>query len=224
VAASGLAAISLSEREHIACCQLPPIISPMKFALLFFALFLSAHAQSPDTTADQAATLAPDATQPDPAQAAAKLHADLLQLAELSGVRQQVPILWKSMVDDGRKQMKDVCELCSRKFMDAWTKQMMDGIKTDEMIQTWVGAYEKHFTPDEITSLIELQKKTNAHEQIEMNPALAAKLQVELPAIQNEFNEGCAKLAGELGSEVTSKIEKEHPEFLNLSDKEAQAN
>jgi len=114
--------------------------------------------------------------------------------------------------------------LCSRKFIDAWTKQMMDGIKTDEMIQTWVGAYEKHFTPDEITSLIELQKKTNAHEQIEMNPALAAKLQVELPAIQNEFNEGCAKLAGELGSDVTSKIEKEHPEFLNLSDKEAQAN
>jgi hypothetical protein len=57
-----------------------------------------------------------------------------------------------------------------------------------------------------------------------MSPALAAKLQVELPAVQNEFNEGCAKLAGDLGSAVTSKIEKDHPEYLNLSDKESQGN
>jgi len=196
----------------------------MKFAILFFALVLSTHAQSPDTAASQTSTPVADSNQPDTAQAAARSHADVLQLAELSGVRQQVPALWKSMVDEGRKQMKDVCELCSRKFMDAWAKQMMDGMKTDEMIQIWVAAYEKHFTPDEITSLMELQKKTNAHEQIEMSPALAAKLQTELPAVQNEFNEGCAKLAGDLGSVVTSKIEKDHPEYLNLSDKETQGN
>ena len=195
----------------------------MKYSILFFSLVLSVHlaAQSPDATAAQTNTGAADSSKTDANQAAAKPYADILQLVELSGVRNQVPVLWKSMVEDGRKQMIEQCEMCSKKFTDEWAKRMMERMKMDDVIDIWVKAYEKHFTSEEITSLIELQRKTNAHEKIEMSSALATKLQAELPAVKNEFNDGCAKLASDLGSTITSEIQQEHPEYLNTSDKEA---
>jgi hypothetical protein len=193
----------------------------MKYTILFLALFLSAHAQSPAMAPTQTIAAAPVPSPADPAQAAAKFHADVLQLADLSAVRDQAPVLWKSMVDDGRKQMTEQCEMCSKKFTDEWSKRMMARGKTDEVIQIWVKAYEKHFTPDEITSLIDLQKKTNAHEKVEMSPELAAKVAAEMPAVKNEFNDGCAQLASDLGSAITSEIQQEHPEYLNTSDKDS---
>jgi hypothetical protein len=194
----------------------------MKYIILFLALSVSAHAQSPATTPTQTSPAASDSNTTEAAQATEKFHADALQLADLSGVRAQAPVMWKSMVDDGRKQMIEQCELCSKKFMDEWAKRMLERMKTDEVIQIWVTAYEKHFTPEELTSLVELQKKTNAHEKITMSTALAAKLETELPAVKNEFNDGFAKLASDLGSTITNEIQQEHPEYLNTSDKDSQ--
>ncbi len=192
----------------------------MKYIILFLALLVSAYAQSPAPASLPPIIAAADSNQTDEAQAAAKLH-DALDLVKLSGVRSQVPAMWRSMIDDGRKQMVEQCELCSKKFMDEWAKRMVDRMKTDEMVQIWVKAYEKHFTAEELTSLIELQKKTNAHETIQMSQALSAKLAVELPAVKNEFNDGCAQLASDLGSTITNEIQQEHPEYLNTSDKDA---
>ncbi len=193
----------------------------MKYTILFLALFLSAHAQSPATPPVQTSTAAPVSNLTDAAQAAAKTHADLLQLAELSGVRDQAPVLLKSMIEDGRKQMTEQCEMCSKKFTDEWATRMLARMKTEEVIQIWVKAYEKHFTSDEITSLIDLQKKTNAHEKVEMSPELASKIAAEMPAVKNEFNDGCAQLASDLGSKISDEIQQEHPEYLNTSDKDS---
>jgi hypothetical protein len=41
-------------------------------------------------------------------------------------------------------------------------------------------------------------------------------------AVKNEFNDGFAKLASDLGSTITNEIQQEHPEYLNTSDKDSQ--
>ncbi len=192
----------------------------MNSAILFLALILSAQAQTPDNKAIQ--TTIPTA---DSNTAAAipvdskKVHADAIQLVELMGARQQVPALWKAMIGDGRKQMKEQCELCSAKFSEEWANRMLARMNLDGIIEISAQGYEKHFTPDEIDALLEHLKKTNAGEKSEISSALAAKFDAELPKMRDEFNDSCANSFSELSSKISSEIEHDHPEYLNTSDK-----
>jgi hypothetical protein len=197
----------------------------MNSAILLLALMLSAQAQTADNKAVQPNAPATDSSTANAVPAdSRKVHADAVQLVELMGAREQVPAMWKVMVADGRKQMKEQCELCSAKFSEEWAKQMLARINLGEIIEISAQGYLKHFTSDEITALIEFQKKTNAHGKADLSPDLAAKFQAELPKLRDEFNEGCANSFGELGGKISSEIEHEHPEYLNTSDKSNQAN
>ena len=192
----------------------------MNSAILFLALILSAQAQSPDNQVAPANTPTANSSVSIPVPVDSKqVHANAVELVELMGAREQVPPMWKAMIEDGRKQMKEQCELCSAKYSDEWAKRMLARMNLNNVVEISAQGYIKHFTPEEITALIEFQKKTNAHEKAELSPDLAAKFESELPKLRNEFNDGVGSSFSELGAKVSSEIEQEHPEYLNTSDK-----
>jgi hypothetical protein len=192
----------------------------MDSAILLLALIFSTQAQSPDHQAAPANTPTADSSTAIAVPVDSKqVHANAVELVELMGAREQVPPMWKAMIEDGRKQMKEQCDLCSAKYSDEWAKRMLARMNLNNIIEISAQGYIKHFAPEELTALIEFQKKTNAHEKVELSAALAAKFETELPKLRDEFNDGVGSSFSELGAKVSSEIEQEHPEYLNTSDK-----
>jgi hypothetical protein len=182
----------------------------MKFAiaLLTLTLNLATHAQAP--TENPALQTGPESTKKtDP-----RLHADVLKLMELTGIRELVESSLKPMVDKGRQEMTTQCPKCSPEFGDEWAKRMLARIKVDDFMEVYVQAYEKHFTDEEIAELISLQRKKNDVPPPSLSPQLKEKLNAILPTLLSEIMGGCAQVGAKLGGEIGMEIEKEHPEFL----------
>ena len=194
-----------SRTPEQSCCT----ISAMKLTVLLFALVLSANAQSAGDKPAETRVFTVNINGVDP-----KLHADVLQLMELSATREKFEAQKKTFVEEGRKKLVEKCPKCSPEFGNEWAKRMLAGMKTEEFMNVYVSAYEKHLTQEDVTELIEFQQKTNAHEQVVASPRLREKLQSVMPALMGDIMGGCVKLGAELGGKVGAEIEKEHPEYL----------
>jgi hypothetical protein len=187
------------------------ILPRMKLAIAFLALTLSltAHAQAPtEHPAGQAA--------PEPANKInPKLHADVLKLMDLMGVREILESNLKPLVEKSSKEKVAQCPKCSPEFREEWAKRMLARIKVDDFLEVYVQAYEKHFTDEEITELISLQRKKNDLPPPSPSPELKEKLEAILPTLLSEIMGGCTQVGAKLGGEIGMEIAKEHPEYLD---------
>lgn len=190
----------------------------LTIAYLVLSFSLAAHAQTP--------TEKPPAKPPteNTGKVDAKLHGDVLKLLELSGVRERVDISLKPMVEKGRKEMMEQCPKCAPEFGDEWAKRMLARLKADDFLNVYVQAYEKHFTDEEITELIDMQRKKNEVPPPSPSPQLKEKLNTILPTLFSEIIGGCAQVGAKLGGEIGEEIGKEHPEYLETKSDSPKAN
>jgi hypothetical protein len=187
----------------------------MKVIVVFLALVLSAAAQTVANNSAEPRVLTLDMGAPrsvDP-----KLHADVVQLIELTGAREKLEAQKGAMVEEGSKKIVESCRECTPEFSKEWARRMLVRIRAEDFIDVYVKTYEKYFTQEDVTELIAIQKKTNAHEQVEPTPRLREKLQSVLPSLTGDLYGGCAKVGAELGGKVGQEIASEHPEYIKHS-------
>jgi hypothetical protein len=180
----------------------------MKITVLLLALVLPANAQpAGDKPAETRVFTVNNGVDP-------KLHAEVLQLVELSGVREKLEAQKQALVEEGRKKMAEKCPKCAPEFGNEWAKRMLARLRTEDFIHVYVSAYEKYFTREDIAELIAIKKKAKAHEQAVATPRLREKMQSVMPSLMGDIVGGCTKVGAELGSKVGGEIEKEHPEYF----------
>jgi hypothetical protein len=173
--------------------------------VLFLAFF--ANAQSPADKPPQQDP--PTAKQIDP-----KLHADAIQLVEVSGAKQRLQGGLTENVAKGKKQMMETCPTCAPAFAEEWEKRMLERIKVNDFLDVYVRVYEKYVTDEEITESIALQSANKNEQTVEPSPALKQKLTSVMPSLMGEALGGCAQIGAKLGGEIGAEIEKEHPEYV----------
>lgn len=192
----------------------------MKLAIIFVALAfgLAANAQAP--TENSAGKIPAEST----AKVDPKLHADVLKLLELVGIRELLETNLKPMVDKGKQEMMTQCPKCSPEFGEEWAKRMLARLKVDDFMQVYIQAYEKHFTDAEIAEMISLQSTKKDMPPPSLSPQLKEKFNAVMPTLLSEIMGGCTQVGAKLGGEIGMEIGKEHPEFLEAKPESPKAN
>jgi len=185
----------------------------MKTALLLLTLILSANAQiAGDKAAERRVFNLDIDNNVDPNR-----HAEVLQLLELSGVREKLEAQKRSMVEDGRKKLMEKCTKCAPEFGNEWARLVLARMKTQDFMNVYAKAYEKYLTRDDIAELLAIQKKTKAHEKAETSPRLQEKLRSVLPSLMGDVMGGCVKIGAEIGGKASEEVAREHPEYIRTT-------
>ena len=139
-----------------------------------------------------------------------ELHANVLQLIELTGDRQRLRAILPKLVSDGKAKMLQAFPNVDPAFADEWERRMAERLHPDDFLDAVAGVYEKHFTNDEILSLIALLSSRKEGKPARASAELQNRLTAETPAMMGEIAGSATELAVQVGDE----IEKEHPEYL----------
>jgi hypothetical protein len=196
------------------------ILPRMRLAIPFLVLsfYLTAYAQAP-TENPTGKNPAESTGKVDP-----KLHADVLKLMDLMGLRDLLESSMKPLVGKGKQEMMAQCPKCSPEFGEEWAKRMLARLKVDDFMEVYVTAYENHFTDAEITEMISLQSKKKDVPPPNLSPQLKERLNAIMPTLLSEIMGGCTQVGAKLGGEIGMEIGKEHPEFLEAKPESRSAN
>lgn len=178
-------------------------------------LLLTLLAASAVSVAQQIpATSAPAAT---PAQTSAaidpKLHADVVQLVELTGARQRMLAGLDKQIDEGKNSILKNGPNADPRFAEEWAKRMKARTNIDDYVAVFVSVYEKHFNDDEILELIQIQRDSNDGKTPTVSPKLREKASAIAVTLQSEIMGGCTQVGAKLGGEIGMEISKEHPDW-----------
>jgi hypothetical protein len=179
----------------------------MMLNTLVFAILLSAAAQeAPKKAPEQPA----EASKVDP-----KLHADVLHLAEASGIKDAMVKMIPQLMKGADARLMQSCPGCDPEFGREWTKRMTARLNVDEFVAVYIRVYEKYLTDEDVLSLIELQKQTkDSSTPPAISPEFKEKLTSLMPSIQSEIMGGCTQIGAKLGGQIDLEIRKEHPEYF----------
>ncbi len=166
--------------------------------VLGLLLALYAHAQT-------GATPKPDVTP--------EAHLKAVKLVQASGAREQVAASIPNLIEQGKAEMQKRCTGCDPAFIEEWGKRMVVRVKVDDFVDAVVVAYEKRFTADELTGLLDVVNSRKTEKPLSLSPALQKKVADLMPAIMGEIVGRSTEIGAKLGSEVGAEIEKEHPEY-----------
>jgi hypothetical protein len=146
-----------------------------------------------------------------------KLHEDVVQLVELSGVRQRMVNAIPQLMKDGEARLMAGCEGCNPEFGHEWARRMRARLKVDDFVDVYIRGYEKYLTDDDVNQLIALQKGQKDSAPPTPSPELRDKLTSVMPSVQSEIMGGCTQIGAKLGGEIEIQIRKEHPEYFKAS-------
>jgi hypothetical protein len=193
----------------------------MQPALLFLALILPLNLQSaaPNPSSPQKSSIENPQKPSVEKKTDPKLHADAIQLVEVSGAKQRLQESFPKLIEDGRKAMMERCPTCTPAFADEWAKRMRDRVNVDDFLAVYVRVYEKYFTEQEIIELIALQRQKDGTGAATMSPALKQKLTDVMPALLGEAVGTCTQIGAKLGGQIGNEIEREHPEYFKAPTK-----
>jgi hypothetical protein len=147
--------------------------------LLFIASMFVQAQDAPSSTAKRSGTRVFNLDGEPPAQAGgnhsagagnssnadAKLHDEVLQLIELSGIREEIEARKRPVVEQGKKLMLEKCRQCAPEFADEWARRMRQRLSVDDFVAIYARAYEQYLTQEDVAELIALKTKAQAHEQ-----------------------------------------------------------
>jgi hypothetical protein len=184
----------------------------MKITVLLLALVLAANAQSAGDKPAERRVFTLGIDNVDPIH-----HAEVMQLLELSGVREKLELQKKSMVEEGRKKLMEKCQKCAPEFGEECARRVFARMRIEDFMNVYARAYEKYLTREDIAELISMQKKTNAHEKVEVTLRLREKLQSVLPSLMGDVMGGCVKLGVEIGGRASDEVAREHPEYIRTA-------
>lgn len=142
------------------------------------------------------------------------VHANVLTLIQLTGDRGRLQDTLPKLLGQAKAKMLKTYPNVSPAFGEEWEKRMGARISVDDFLDVTAGAYEKHFTSEEIQELIALFKAKQEGKPVKAPESLQQKLVAEMPAILGEIAGGTTQVAVKLGSQVGGEIGKEHPEYL----------
>lgn len=155
------------------------------------------------------------AEQPAPkSDAAAEIHLKAVKVIEASGGRDRLVAGIPDIIEQGKAAIQKQCPDCAQAFVTEWGKRMTARLKVDDFVDVAARAYEKRFTIEELTELLEVVSSQKSEKPVTPSPALQKKLSALVPAIMGEITGGSTELGAKLGSEVGTEIEKEHPEYF----------
>ena len=146
---------------------------------------------------------------------APKLHADILTLMDVSGMKPRLQAAMTQGFEQSKAQIAKVCPNCAPAFAEEWSRRMHDRLKVDDFVQVSVKAYEKYLTDDDVTKLIAFLREKKSSPQATLAPELSQKLNSVMPSLMADTMAGCTRISTKLGAEVGSEIEKEHPEYMH---------
>lgn len=157
----------------------------------------------------------PDAARWTPAGTVdSSLHANTLELMELTGDRARLQQVLPKLLRDARDKMLKAYPNVNPAFGDEWEKRMAARITADDFLDVGARVYEKHFTNNECLEFISVMKARKEGKPVKASAELQQKLAAELPAMMGEIVGGATELAVRVGSQVGSEIGREHPEYL----------
>lgn len=175
----------------------------MKCALvLMLAAF--ANGQDADTAGRADPTLHTDV----------RLHADVMKLIEVTGVRAAMQNAVGQLVTSGKAKMMQVCPGCSPAFADEWARRMLARINLDDFIAVYARVYEKYLTDDDVVQLIALRNRAGTSQPPAIPDGLKQKLSARMTSIQSEIMGGTTQLGAKLGGDIGREIQQEHPEYF----------
>ena len=180
----------------------------MKFAIILAAAVL-AHAQEP-------ATKSPPTSMAENSQPAvdARLHADVVKLIELTGVRAAIQSSFAQNIGESKARVMQACGGCATEFAEEWAKRMLARAKVDDYVDVYVRVYEKYFNDDEIRQLIVSQNEARNSQPQTISDALKQKITAQFPSLQSEIMGGTTQVGAKLGGEIGAEIQQEHPEYF----------
>jgi hypothetical protein len=144
----------------------------------------------------------------------ATLHADVVKLVELSGIRVAIQNSLAPLIGEGKTNMLKLCTGCDPRFGDEWAKRMLARTNIQDFIDVYVRVYEKHFNDDEVRQLIASGHRIGGSSPPTLSNELKQKLDAEMVTIRSEIVGGTTQVGAQLGGEIGKEIQKEHPEYF----------
>src|SRR5450631_1482349 len=141
----------------------------MKLTVLLLALTLSLSAIAQSKPNEQ-----PSGSKDDK-KVDAQLHADVIRLFELTGLRQHLHDILTQSMPAAKKTMMDKCERCSPAFAEEWEKRMLARTNIADYLDVYVRVYEKYLTEEDVTEFITLQEAKKASKPMDISPRLKEK-------------------------------------------------
>jgi hypothetical protein len=145
------------------------------------------------------------------------LHASVLKLIDLLGMRKGLIANEKTAMPSARETLKKGPPAVTAELADEWEKRMLADTSIDAYINVAIAVYEKYFNQGEIEELIKIQQDRLDQKTPALSDALKAKLTKDGVAIQSEIIGGCTQVGARLGGEFEQELIKEHPEWVQAS-------
>jgi hypothetical protein len=143
-----------------------------------------------------------------------QLRANVMVLIDLTGDRDRLVQNLPKILANAKAKMMQSAPGVSPAFGDEWERRTAALIKVDDFVELAARSYEKHFTNDEVLSLIALTEARKAGKTPTVSRELQQKFTTETPAMMGEIVGAGTELAVRLGAQVGSDIGKEHPEYF----------
>jgi len=149
--------------------------------------------------------------------AAKQLHESAAQLVDLMGVRDRLKVLVDKMAQDGKERMLHDYPNDDPAFAQEWAERMRARLNIEDFVNVAVQAYERHFTNEELSEMIQAQRDMNAKKSPSISTHLQEKLAAIQVTVQSEIIGGCTQLGAKLGGDIGQEIGKQHPEWVRKS-------
>jgi len=143
-----------------------------------------------------------------------QLHTNVMLLIDLTGDRDRLVQSLPRILANAKAKMMQSLPGVNPAFGEEWERRMAALVNVDDFVQLAAHTYEKHFTNDEVLSLIALMEAKKTGKMASVSPQLQQKFSTEGSAMLGEIAGASAELAVRLSTQVGSDIGKEHPEYF----------
>ena len=141
----------------------------------------------------------------------ADFEADIRNFCDVLGVRKTLLEHRDQAIDTSRAALLRADPNRSPEFMAEWTRRMRAQLTPDLFVDALVPIVARFFTDKEIRSLIAYRTAIARHQQVDLPPDLAKKMDTVLPVLQASFADEVSRLAVKLGADVAAQIKRATP-------------